>query len=457
LAKKKKAEKPKREFTKRQLSHWEQQKKRRRLFLILGISVIAVAAGITGRGFYITHYQPMHETVIRVNDTEFSMGYYIKMLEFSAGDQPDYLPYLAGQVVTAIEQNALIRQGAERLGVVATDSEVEEMLKQIDPSLSRNFGEDLVRDLTTTEILMAKVRDVYFDQWVPEFANQRHIMAMFLESEGQATEVRARLKNGDDFGELAGELSLESFSQTENGDLGWHPYGILSGMRGFSIVDDYAFTLSVGSLSQPLYDQDRTKSVGYWLVKVLDKDGEEAEAEAEAEEEAEAEAEAETEEEAEVEREAEAEFELQVMLLGSEQEAQEVITRLEGGEDFGEVAKELSQDDESKEDGGDLGWLASSEINPAYQDFVLNAEPGALSESIKDETVATTGGYWLVEVLEEEDDRQVEDSDRDFFKQEYLDEWVSSLWDDPGNEIESYLDEEKQAWAIDQAMQNITG
>jgi len=304
LAKKKKAEKPKREFTKRQLSHWEQQKKRRRLFLILGISVIAVAAGITGRGFYITHYQPMHETVIRVNDTEFSMGYYIKMLEFSAGDQPDYLPYLAGQVVTAIEQNALIRQGAERLGVVATDSEVEEMLKQIDPSLSRNFGEDLVRDLTTTEILMAKVRDVYFDQWVPEFANQRHIMAMFLESEGQATEVRARLKNGDDFGELAGELSLESFSQTENGDLGWHPYGILSGMRGFSIVDDYAFTLSVGSLSQPLYDQDRTKSVGYWLVKVLDKDGEEAEAEAEAEEEAEAEAEAETEEEAEVEREA---------------------------------------------------------------------------------------------------------------------------------------------------------
>ena len=431
MAKKKKLEKPKREVTKRQLSHWEQQKKRRRLFLILGISVIAVAAGITGRGFYITHYQPMHETVIRVNDTEFNMGYYIKMLEFSGGGQPDYLPYLAGQVVTAIEQNELIRQGAEKLGIVATNSEVDEMLREFDPSLSRDY-----RDLVRAEILKGKLRDVYFDQWVSEFAEQRHIMAMFLESESQTTEVRARLKNGEDFGELAGELSLESLSQTENGDLGWHPYRILSGMRGFSIVDDYAFTLSVGSLSQPLYDQDRTKNVGYWLVDVLDKDGEEVEAEAEAE--------------------AEAEFELQVMLLGSEQETQEVIARLESGEDFGEVAKELSQHDESKEDGGDLGWLASSEINPVYQDFVLNAELGTLSELIKDETVTTTGGYWLVEVLDEEDNRQIEDSDRDFFKQKALDEWVSSLWDDPGNEIESYLDEEKQAWAIDKAMQNIT-
>jgi len=430
LAKKKQVEKPKREVTKRQLSLWEQQKKRRRLFLILGISVIAVAAGITGRGFYITHYQPMHETVIRVNDTEFNMGYYIKMLEFGGGGQPDYLPYLADQVVTAIEQNELIRQGAEKLGIVATNSEVDEMLKEFDPPLSRDY-----RDLIRAELLKGKLRDAYFDQWVAEFAGQRHIMAMFLESESQATEVRARLKNGEDFGELAGELSLESFSQTENGDLGWHPYGILSGMGGFSIVDDYAFTLGVGSLSQPIYDEDRTKNASYWLVKVLDKDGEEV---------------------AETEERTEEEAQLQVMLLGSEQEAQEVIARLEGGEDFGELAKELSQHSESKEDGGDLGWLASGEINPVYQDFVLNAEPGTLSEPIKDEAVTTRGGYWLVEVLDEEDNRQIEDSDRDFFKQKALDEWVSSLWDNPENEVESYLDEEKQAWAIDKAMQNLT-
>jgi len=377
----------------------------------------------------------MHETVIRVNDTEFNMGYYIKMLELSGRGQPDYLPFLADQVVTAIEQNELIRQGAEDLGIVATNSEVDEMVKEFDPPLSKDY-----RDLFRTEILMSKLRDVYFDQGVPMFAEQRHIIAMFLESENQASEVRARLKGGEDFGELASELSLESLSQTENGDLGWHPYGILSEMRGLSIPEDYGFALMVGALSQPLYDETRTKSVGYWLVEVLDRD--EAEAEVEVEEEAEAEV--------------EVEVELQVMLLGSEQEAQEVITKLEGGEDFATLAEELSQHDASKEKGGDLGWLASDEINPVYQDFAFSSEPGTLSEPIRDEEVVTKGGYWLVKVLDKDDYRQIEDSDRDWLKAKVLDKWVFSLWDDPENEVESYLDDEKKAWAIEKAMQNIT-
>jgi foldase protein PrsA len=121
------------------------------------------------------------------------------------------------------------------------------------------------------------------------------------------------------------------------------------------------------------------------------------------------------------------------------------------------VAKELSQDSASKEKGGDLGWLASDEINPIYQDFALNSEPEALSQPIKDEAVTTKGGYWLVKVLEKEDNRQIEEDDRDIFKAKVLDEWVSSLWDNPGNVIESYLDDEKKAWAIEQATKNITG
>ena len=421
MSKKKKAEKPKREVTKLQLSQWQKQTRRRRLILILGISVIAAVSGIIGRGWYINQYLPMHETVIRVNDTEFNMGYYVKMLELSGRGQPDFLPYLADQVVTAIEQNELIRQEAERLGIVATNSEVDEMLKQFDPPLSKDY-----RDLIRNELIRSKLRDVYFDPLVPTSAEQRHIMAMFLESESQANEVKARLEGGEDFGALAGELSLESLTQTENGDLGWHPYGILSETMGTSIPDDYAFALSVGALSQPLYDEAKTKSVGYWLVKVLDRDEEEQK------------------------------FQLQVMLLGSEQEAQEVITKLGNGEDFATLAEELSQDSGSKDKGGDLGSVTADEINPVYKDFVLSAEPGTLSQPIKDTAVTTKGGYWLVKVLEKEDNRQIEESDRGMFKAKVLDEWVSSLWDNPENKVESYLDNEKKAWAIEQAMKHIT-
>ncbi|TET18063.1 MAG: hypothetical protein E3J75_00955 [Dehalococcoidia bacterium] len=418
---KKKVEKPKREVTKRQLSQWQQQKRRRRLILILGISVIAAVSGIMGGGWYINQYQPLHQTVIRVNDAEFDMSYYIKMLELRGKGQPAYLQYLADEVVAVIEQNELIRQGALELGFSVSDKEVDEELKSYDPPLSKDY-----RDIVRTEILMSKLLDEYFDQQVPMFAEQRHIMIMFLESENQATEVRARLESGEDFSELAGELSLDNLSKNENGDLGWHPSGVLSKILGLSIPEDYAFASEVGILSQPIYDEARTKSVGYWVIKALERD-----------------------EEAEQTR-------LQAILLGSEQEAQDVIAQLENGEDFATLAKELSQHNASKENGGDLGWLTPDTMSSAFDEFAFNSELGTLSEPIRDDEAVTKGGYWLVKVLNKADNRQIEDSDRDWLKAKALDEWVSSLWDNPENEVESYLDNEKKAWAIEKAMQAIT-
>lgn len=412
---KKKIEKPKREVTKYQLSRWQKQQKRRRLILIAGISVIAAVAGVIGGGWYTKEYQPLQETVIRVNDTEFSMRYYIDMLELN------YRYGGAGDVVTFIEQNELIRQGAEDLGITVSDSEIGEELKSYDPPLGKEYGE-----AARASILVRKLLDEHFEQEVPLSTEQRHIMAMFLESESQATEVRARLENGEDFGELAVELSLENLSKADGGDLGWYPRGILSELLATPILEDYAFTADVGVLSPPLYDEAKIKGVGYWVVEVLERDEEEEE------------------------------VYVQAMLLGSEQEAQEVIAQLEDGEDFGELAEELSQDEGSKRKGGDLGWLTPEKVAPLLDDFIFNSEPGTLSEPIRDDGLQTKGGYWLVTVVEKDDNRKIEDSDRDFLKRKALDEWVSSLWDNPENEVEDYLDSEKIAWARDKAMGSIT-
>ncbi len=83
---KKKAEKPKHELTKRQLSRWQQQKRRQRFILSSGILVIVAVLAVVGIGvynqWYTPEYKPLHETVIEVNDTKFDMNYYIKMLKF---------------------------------------------------------------------------------------------------------------------------------------------------------------------------------------------------------------------------------------------------------------------------------------------------------------------------------------------------------------------------------------
>ena len=179
---KKRIERPRREFTKRQLSHWQRQKKRQRIIAISGLSVIAAVIVLVGAGWYISQYKPLHETVIRVNDTDFSMDYYVKTLKFYGEGQSIYYMYsLADEAVRVIEQNELVRQEAMRLGISVSNDAVDEQLESRDPPLSRDY-----RDLVRAEMLITKLRDEHFEQEVPASGEQRHIMAMFLESESQA-------------------------------------------------------------------------------------------------------------------------------------------------------------------------------------------------------------------------------------------------------------------------------
>ncbi len=119
---KKRVERPKREVTKRQLSRWQQQKKKRRIIIGLGILIVATVLGVMGAGWYINLYQPLHQTVIRVDNTEFNMDYYVKMLKFYGTGQPvNYMDTLADEVVVVIERNELVRKGALGLGIVVSD------------------------------------------------------------------------------------------------------------------------------------------------------------------------------------------------------------------------------------------------------------------------------------------------------------------------------------------------
>jgi parvulin-like peptidyl-prolyl isomerase len=424
---KKKAEKPKREFTKRQLSRWQQQKKRQRIILGSGILIIVAVLSVVGAGvynrWYISEYKPMHETVIQVNDTEFDMDYYIKMLKYRILEFESYgmsvsieqLPFLADEVVTIIERNELIRQEAMELGISVSDEEVDEELKSYDPPLSKDY-----RDVVRTGMLISRLRDEYFEQQVPKSAEQRHIWVMFLESESQANDVRARLEAGEDFAELAGELSLDAVCKAKEGDLGWRPRGILPLLIESSILEENAFSCEVGILSEPIYEETKRKMVGYWLIEVLFLDEEVEHAQ------------------------------LKVMLLGSEEEADEVRARLEAGEDFATLAEEFSRHDESRENGGEFEVTSKGMMSPAVDEFIFDPELEleTLSQPIRDDTVGTEGGYWLAKVTEADDNRQIEEENRDILKAEALNKWVEALWDDPDNKVESYLDDEKKEWAI---------
>lgn len=97
------------------------------------------------------------------------------------------------------------------------------------------------------------------------------------------------------------------------------------------------------------------------------------------------------------------EYRVRQILLESEDQAKEMIARIEKGEDFAELAKEHSIDPGASLNGGDLGWFRPD----VFVDKRLSRAVGALSEGeYSSEPVQTRFGWHVVKV--EKGPRKVE-------------------------------------------------
>jgi parvulin-like peptidyl-prolyl isomerase len=134
------------------------------------------------------------------------------------------------------------------------------------------------------------------------------------------------------------------------------------------------------------------------------------------------------------------------ILVGMEDEARSVLERLDAGEDFGELARELSLDEDTKEEGGEKGWVARDELDLSYAAKVFDLEVGTVSEPIPG-----PGGYFIFEVEEKETGREVTDEQRATISSSYFTYW----FDEQGILLHSteYVssDADKFQWAAERA------
>jgi len=82
------------------------------------------------------------------------------------------------------------------------------------------------------------------------------------------------------------------------------------------------------------------------------------------------------------------------LLVGSEQEAKQIIERLNAGEKFEDVAKKYSLDG-SKEYGGDLGYFTAAEMVPEFSKAAFALKVGEVSAPVK------TDFGWHVIIVED--------------------------------------------------------
>ena len=83
------------------------------------------------------------------------------------------------------------------------------------------------------------------------------------------------------------------------------------------------------------------------------------------------------------------------ILVKSEQEARDLKTRIEGGEDFASVAKAHSTCP-SGQSGGDLGYFGKGMMVKEFEDAAFASNVNTVSEPVK-----TQFGYHLIKVTEQ--------------------------------------------------------
>ncbi len=216
-------------------------------------------------------------------------------------------------------------------------------------------------------------------------------------AKAQAERVRGLLDEGNAFDELARNYS-EDPSASSGGDLGYFGRG--------DLVEEFekaAFALEIGETSDIVLTQ-----YGYHIIRCMDKQAERIRCSH------------------------------ILFLTKPTQEDLQTVMRFadslksvaEAGEDFSALVKEHSIDEETKIQGGELGWFISSEMTPEFAVAIQGLEPGDISEPTESQF-----GVHILKVLDKQISRpwsMDEDRDRlkEFARRQKTEQVVSKLLDE---------------------------
>ena len=219
------------------------------------------------------------------------------------------------------------------------------------------------------------------------------------EAEAQARDIYQQIMNGADFREMAVRYS-NAPTALEGGSLGWK-----KGAEVPTIFSGVLPELGAGDVSEPF----RAPS-SFHIVKVNDL-------------------------RSAVQRSEENQVKVRHILIQpneiiddetAKQQLDDALQRIRDGEDFGELAKLLSDDPGSANLGGDLGWMTPDAFVPEFNAAIANAEIGVITEPFR-----STYGWHILEVLE----RRVYDNTEDL-KERNCDMRIRN----------SKMEEESQLW-----------
>ena len=277
-----------------------------------------------------------------------------------------------------------------------------------DLSQKNSLTEEEFRDLFATQLMRTKLAEtVDLDIDTTDEAVKARIIVIKPEPEvplvkreadalKKITEARARIVDGgEDFAAVAKEISEDPGSGANGGELGCFGKGQM-----VPEFEEAAFSLAKGEVSQPV-----KTDFGYHLIQVYDTKPDEDQVcarhilirvdrspDQEAIDKADAEA---------------------------QKKLAEIKARIENGEDFATVAKEVSEDPLTAEKGGDLGWVFRGEREEAFDQVAFALAPGQISDPVK-----LADGYAIILVEEKDPEHPIKEEELEKRRQQAFNDWM---------------------------------
>ena len=210
---------------------------------------------------------------------------------------------------------------------------------------------------------------------IPEGASTRQV----TKARETADKVLGELQGGADFSSMAATYS-DGQQALDGGDLGWRKAGQVP-----TLFADFIAVMEVGGLSEIIKSPS-----GYHIIKLLDKRSSE---------------------QVVVTQTSARHILIRPDELTTPEDAlrrlQQLRLRIEGGDDFAELAKAHSADTMSAAEGGDLGWVNPGDLVPEFENVMDSLEPGATSRPFQSQF-----GFHIVQVLDRREHDSTEDIKR---------------------------------------------
>lgn len=90
----------------------------------------------------------------------------------------------------------------------------------------------------------------------------------------------------------------------------------------------------------------------------------------------------------------------------AKKQAEDIIKKLDDGEDFDKLAKKYSDDSATAKKGGDLGWISTGDMVDEFNDAAFKLKKGKYTSS----PVKTTYGYHIIYKVNEKDKPEFDDA-----------------------------------------------